>query len=167
MIFSLLNVSSSTTETPNKNLLTEEEEINKVVELAYSSLSFQKGEEPDLVLMKSAFLDGANIRSYRSNPPTVLTIEGYIKIYGDAVAKGSYKAVVEKEIWGKTEVFGKIAHRISTYVTYVDDMNKIYERGVNSFQLVKTPDGWKINSLVYDTERQDQKIPQSLLSKIE
>ena len=73
----------------------------------------------------------------------------------------SYKVIsfYEEEIKGTTEQFGKIAHRISTYKTYVNTMDSVVERGVNSFQLIKTTQGWKVSSIIWDVERQQLKIP--------
>ena len=137
----------------------EEKAIEAVVQAAYTGLSFNEGEKPDYELMRSAFLDSAIFRSYRSGSADVFTIEAYMVNYRGAVEGGAFKAIKEKEIWGHTQVFGKVAHRFSTYVLYVNDMNTIVERGINSMQMVKTDEGWKINSITYDTEKEGQTIP--------
>lgn len=143
----------------------EEAAVNAVVQAAYTGLSFNEGEKPDYKMMRSAFLDSAIFRSYRSGNAEVFTIEEYMVNYSGAVEGGAFKAIREKEIWGQTQVFGKVAHRFSTYVLYVNDMSKIVERGVNSMQLVKTEEGWKINSITYDTEKEGQTIPAIYLPK--
>ena len=144
---------------------TEATAIEAVVQAAYNGLSFEEGGKPDYEMMRSAFLDSAIFRSYRSGEADVFTIEQYMVNYRGAVEGGSFKAIKEQEIWGKTQVFGKVAHRFSTYVLYVNDMNTIVERGVNSMQLVKTDKGWKINSITYDTEKNGQTIPSLYLPK--
>lgn len=143
----------------------EEKAINVAVQAAYNGLSFVEGKKPDYEMLRSAFLDGAIFRSYRAATADVFTIEEYLVNYKGAVEGGSFKAIQEKEIWGETVVFGKIAHRLSTYVLYVNDLTQIVERGVNSMQLVKTDEGWKINSITYDTEKEGQTIPSIYLPK--
>jgi hypothetical protein len=44
-------------------------------------------------------------------------------------------------------------------------MDSIAERGVNSFQLVKTPQGWKVSSIIWDVESPRLKIPDYYLNK--
>ena len=143
----------------------EEKAIEAVVQSAYNGLSFDEGEKPNYNMMRSAFLDSAIFRSYRAGTADVFTIEQYMVNYRGAVEGGSFKSIREQEIWGQTQVFGKVAHRFSTYVLYVNDMNTIVERGVNSMQLVKTDQGWKINSITYDTEKEGQTIPSIYLPK--
>ena len=138
---------------------TEKEAIKAVAMAAYNGLSFDEGGKPDYEMLRSAFMDSAIFRSYRTDSAQVFTIEKYMVDYRGAVESGAFKAIREKEIWGQTQVFGKVAHRFSTYVLHVNDMNTIVERGVNSMQLVKTEEGWKINSITYDTEKEGQAIP--------
>ena len=141
----------------------EEKAIYNTVQSAYNGLSFNEGQKPDYKMMRSAFLDSAIFRSYRSGKADVFPIEQYMVNYRSAVEGGAFKAIREKEIWGQTQIFGKVAHRFSTYVLYVNDMTTIVERGVNSMQLVKTAEGWKINSITYDVERDGQAIPKTYL----
>jgi hypothetical protein len=71
----------------------------------------------------------------------------------------------EEEAFGRTEQFGKVAHRISTYVTYLNTRDKPAERGVNSFQLIKTPKGWRVSSIIWDVEKPTLRVPDYYLKK--
>jgi len=44
-------------------------------------------------------------------------------------------------------------------------MGKPEERCVNSFQLIKTKDGWKVSSIIWDVEKPGLKIPGYYLKK--
>jgi len=41
----------------------------------------------------------------------------------------------------------------------MNTMDSAAQRGVNSFQLVKTPQGWKVSSIIWDIESPKLKIP--------
>jgi hypothetical protein len=44
-------------------------------------------------------------------------------------------------------------------------MDSVTERGVNSFQLIKTAKGWKVSSIIWDVETAKLKIPDYYLKK--
>ena len=138
----------------------EESAATQAVLDAYDGISFEEGTLPDFEKLESAFVQYAIFINFRNDTAVILSYDEFMKGYRSAVEGGAFKAVVEKEIYGKTELFGKIAHRISTYVTYIDDMDTIQERGINSFQLVKTDDGWKVSSVIWDVEKPGQPIPE-------
>lgn len=67
----------------------------------------------------------------------------------------------ERELWGRTERFGNIAHRISAYESVVgsEDADPV-GRGVNSFQLVRYDRAWWIASVVWDIETPSHPLPE-------
>jgi hypothetical protein len=67
----------------------------------------------------------------------------------------------ERELWGRTERFGNIAHRISAYesVVGVEDADPA-SRGVNSFQLVRYERAWWIAAVAWDIETPDHPLPE-------
>jgi hypothetical protein len=67
----------------------------------------------------------------------------------------------ERELWGRTERFGNIAHRISAYESVVgaEDADPV-SRGVNSFQLVRYERGWWIAAVAWDIETPDHPLPE-------
>lgn len=67
----------------------------------------------------------------------------------------------EVEIVERTEVFGNVAHRLSTYTKRSTvDGEAIEGAGVISTQLIRTPAGWKISSMAWDDERPGLDIPE-------
>jgi hypothetical protein len=84
-------------------------------------------------------------------------VEGFIR---DARRFYREDGFWEQELWGRTERFGNVAHRFSSYESRVgrEDDDPI-GRGVNSFQLVRFRDRWWIASIVWDVEGPDQPIP--------
>jgi hypothetical protein len=70
----------------------------------------------------------------------------------------------EREVRHRTEVFGNIAHVLSTYESRVGGPDtEPVSRGVNSFQLVRTAGRWWLASTVWDVEAPGNPIPAELL----
>ncbi|NIP77825.1 MAG: hypothetical protein GWM90_00925 [Gemmatimonadetes bacterium] len=88
-------------------------------------------------------------------------VEGFIR---DAKLFYSHEGFWEREIWGRTERFGNVAHRFSSYESRVgSEDSEPVGRGVNSFQLVRFGGRWWIASIVWDVEGPDQPIPEGYL----
>ena len=167
-VASLLSCKSSDkkVETPADNPLlavSENPEIEKAVDDAYKSISFRKRESMDTVAIKKYFIPRAQF-IINADTPQVFGLDPFIRFYVAFIDSNKVNSFYEEEISGKTEQFGNIAHRLSSYKTYINSTDSISQRGVNSFQLVKTPAGWKVSSIIWDVETDQQKIPEWLLT---
>jgi hypothetical protein len=56
------------------------------------------------------------------------------------------------------------AHAFSTYESRRAPGEKPFARGINSFQLVKLGDTWKVMTIFWDSERPANPIPEKYLS---
>jgi len=139
--------------------------IKKAVDDAYTALSFKKGEQPRLNEIKNYFIPEAQMINFRTDTAQITSLTGIINLYKQFVSENHIQLFYEEELYGKTEQFGKIAQRISTYKTYLNTMDTIAERGVNSFQLIETPAGWKVSSIIWDVEKPALKVPAYYLKK--
>lgn len=71
----------------------------------------------------------------------------------------------EREIWGRTDRFGNVAHRFSSYESRVgSEDSEPVGRGINSFQLVRFGSRWWIAGIAWDVEGPDQPIPGDYLA---
>ncbi len=88
-------------------------------------------------------------------------VEGFIR---DARRFYHSDGFWEREVWGRTDRFGNVAHRFSSYESRVgsEDSDPV-GRGVNSFQLVRFGPRWWIVSVAWDVETPDQAIPREYL----
>ena len=69
------------------------------------------------------------------------------------VDAGELTSFAEFETHAITEVFGGVAHRMSTYGKRgVQDGAFFAARGVISTQFVRTPEGWRMSSMAWDDE---------------
>ena len=115
--------------------------------------------------MKNAFITKAQFISLRSDSARVINLDQFIYLYRTMVESDSLQFIDEKELYGKTEQFGKVASRLSTYEAAGGGKNKHHEEGVNLYQLVKTPAGWKVSSIIWDVEKKGLPIPGYYLKK--
>jgi len=143
----------------------DEQAIKKAVDDAYTSICFKKGEQPRYDDIRKAFIPKAQLINFRTDTAQVTNLQQFIYLYRTVIETDSINMFYEKELYGKTEQFGKIASRISTYATYLNTMDKPAERGVNSFQLIKTPQGWKVSSIIWDVEKKGLEVPEYYLPK--
>jgi hypothetical protein len=67
----------------------------------------------------------------------------------------------ERELVGRSERFGRVAHVFSSYESRLDRPDApVVSRGVNSIQLVEEPDGgWRIAHLTWDRVPAEQPLP--------
>ena len=139
--------------------------IKKAVEDAYASISFTNGEHPHYDSINYAFIPQAQLINYIGDTAQILSISDFKKAFKLYVDSSKIQVFNEKEIYGRTDQFGNIAQRISTYKTYINSLDIVKERGVNSFQLIKTPAGWKVSSIIWDVEKTGKPIPDHYLGK--
>jgi len=66
----------------------------------------------------------------------------------------------------RIEIFGDIAHVFSTYESrHASADEKPFARGINSFQLVRGGDGWKVLTIFWEEEDAAHPIPAQYLPK--
>jgi hypothetical protein len=112
---------------------------------------FEGMEKGDTTLLKSTCTDDPVLQTYMADKEGKMMI--YSEDFNDFVAfvgtpaKDKYKEVIE---FDAVHVEKSLASVWTPYVFYVN--GKIAHCGTNSFQLVKTGEGWKIQYII-DTRR--------------
>jgi hypothetical protein len=114
---------------------------------------------------RALFADGARlivVRISNGHPaPLVMTVDEYVTRSG---ANMQTNAFYESEVARRIETFGNIAHVFSTYESRRAPGDKPFARGINSFQLVKDGDVWKVMTILWDSEREGSAIPEKYLT---
>ncbi len=149
----------------NAYVAPDEAAIKKAVDDAYAAISFKSGAQPRYDSIQYYFIPQAQLINYISDTAQILSISDFIKAYKNYVESTKITSFNEQEIYGRTDQFGNIAQRISTYKTYINSNDIVKERGVNSFQLIKTPQGWKVSGIIWDVEKTGLQIPDIYLGK--
>ena len=117
--------------------------------------------------MRSLFLSDARLipagraqdGSYRMR---VLTLDGYIASSGPYFMREGF---FEREVAHRSEGFGQIVHRFSTYESrHALNDPAPFARGINSIQLFNDGTRWWVVSVMWDAERAGLVVPEKYLT---
>ena len=118
---------------------------------------FRTGGDSRLGSLPALFADGARLISMRvtAEGPAALVMspDDYAKRAGANFEKNGF---FESELARRVETFGNIAHVFSTYESRRAPGDKPFARGINSFQLVKDGQAWKVMTILWDAEREGE-----------
>jgi hypothetical protein len=135
--------------------------IDSVIKAVYEVISGPAGAPRDWARFKTLFAEGARLIPVRAAGPAVLTPDDYAEHAKPIFEKTAF---YESELSRRLETFGNIAHAFSTYESRHAPNEKPFARGINSFQLVKISDTWKVMTILWDSERPDNPLPEKYLS---
>lgn len=137
--------------------------IDSAVRAVYDVISGPAGPR-DWNRFRTLFAEGARLIPVRATAeggqPTVLTVEDYEKRTTPTFAKTAF---YESEVGQRVETFGNIAHVFSTYESRRAPGEKPFARGINSMQLVRIGNTWKFLTILWDTEREGNPLPEKYL----
>lgn len=125
----------------------------------YAAQFFEVGSRPDIEKLKSFCTPNAIVIDYTEAAPMVMNVNDYFDMFNGWVESGEIPGFYEIEANAKTEVFGNIAHRWSTYAFKISKKDPEFTYGINSIQLVKIDEEWKIQSLMYQMQTEEEPIP--------
>lgn len=142
--------------------------VDEIVSALYETISHEPGSRPDWERMRRIFADGARLIP-PAGPDGVarqISLDEFIeKVEESLEAQGGSKGFLEAEVSRRTEAFGRVVHAWSTYESRrtAEDVRP-FARGINSIQMVKTNDGWRIVTVLWDAETPESPIPERYLS---
>lgn len=136
-----------------------------VVRALYDLVTFPAGETLDYDGLRSFFLPEAVV-VLRTSPTSssVFTVEGFVADWVrfiddyDVIETGFTERVIRTH---STEM-GDIAHVWVLYDSEIPGRGRPAQPGVDSFQLVKREEGWKIASVINEIPTPDRPIPEVL-----
>jgi hypothetical protein len=86
--------------------------------------------------------------------PTSYDVAGFVAPRRELLTGGAVTDFSEWVLEGRTEVFGDIAQHLCTYAKrWREGAEERSGRGMKSFLLVRTADGWRIAGAAWDDER--------------
>ncbi|MBS1859317.1 MAG: hypothetical protein JST11_28345 [Acidobacteria bacterium] len=137
--------------------------IESVVKAVYETISGPAGPR-DWVRFRALFAEGARLIPMRPSAQgpsaVVMTPEEYAQRTSPVFEKSAF---YEAPVAQRVESFGAIAHVFSTYESRRAPGEKPFARGINSFQLVQQGGAWKIMTILWDTEREGNPLPEKYL----
>ena len=130
----------------------------------YNAICFEVDSHPQVEKLTELFIPTANMIRNDADSPEIMTVDDFIQSYNKRISDGTIKSFYEGELKNVTEIFGKIAHRFSTYETKYDLTDtKPFSIGINSIQYIKSGKNWKISSIVWYSQNNKNKIPKKYL----
>ncbi|MHC4976438.1 MAG: hypothetical protein ACYTF7_07510 [Planctomycetota bacterium] len=140
--------------------------VQSTIDALYDVISGPAGQERNWDAFRSLFAENAHLRTIRrpqdgQTSLFTMTVEDYIERGGAFLEENGF---FESELSSTSESFGHVTHVFSTYQSkhHADDPEP-FARGINSIQLYTDGTRWYVISIVWDTERQGQPIPEHYL----
>jgi hypothetical protein len=117
-------------------------EIDHLTESFFALFSNRNGAEPDLRRIHDLVVPEGVIAKCVDPTPEISNLEEFIAPRQELLTRGPLLEFAETEISEETQIFGHIAHRLSTYEkSGVLDGVSFTTRGVKSFQFIETAAG--------------------------
>jgi len=136
-------------------------QIASLTDTFFRAVSFQNGGRPDYSRIHELFIEGGLLIKNSADPQDVSRVDEFIALRQALVEAGHLTSFEEAELEHRTDIFGRVAHRLSTYVKHaVMDGAPSEIRGVISTQFVQTSTGWLISSMAWDDERPGLTVPE-------
>lgn len=116
--------------------------IKQAVQNVYTAIAYKRNMDFDTAVAKKPFIPQANFIHFEEGDSVAAeTLDKFFTGFKKLMKSNDIDFLQEEEVHGKTEHFGKLAQRFSSYKMYVNTRDTVAERGINSFQTVKTKDG--------------------------
>lgn len=133
--------------------VSDETAIDCLLQELYEVISFVEGGEPNWQRMASLFSPNARITRITPEATDYYDLRGFQEMAKELLELGIFTSFHEREVVRSQSIFGGIAHVLSAYETkQSESAREPFARGVNSLQLIREPDGWRVLSLLWDEE---------------
>ena len=135
--------------------------LKAVIDEFFQAVSFETGQTPAYARIHGLFIEDGKLIRNSGEVPEISSVGEFIASREQVFSSGALTSFEEVEVAERTEVFGSVAHRLSTYTKRSTvDGEALEGAGVISTQLIRTPAGWKISSMAWDDERPGLDIPE-------
>jgi len=152
-------MNSSVEEAAGPALADDRAAIDALIKALYAVISFDEGGEPDWLRMGELFSPHARITRITPEGTDYLDVGGFQELAKESFEHGVYTRFFEIEVLRDERRFGGLAHVLSAYETrHSPSALEPFARGVNSLQLIREDEVWKVLSLFWDEERVDNPL---------
>jgi hypothetical protein len=138
-------------------------EPGDAVDALYDAISFDTGGSIDFDLLSALFIPGARLIHVKRTGTELLDLDTFVDRAMAVLEAGRMTSFCERELHRRAEIFGHMAHVMSSFELYESDADEPTGRGVHSIQLLADDEGWRIANVVWQNEEPDEPIPPELL----
>jgi hypothetical protein len=127
-------------------------QLDHLIREFYRVICFEEGGEPDFRGMAALFSEHARITRLTPEGIDHLDVAGFTGLVRELLELGAFTSFYEHELTRTARRYGRVFHIASAYETKASaDAIDYLERGVNSLQILREEDGWRIVSLCWDS----------------
>ncbi|MBN1272042.1 MAG: hypothetical protein JXB26_07185 [Candidatus Aminicenantes bacterium] len=142
------------------------ESVDSVIKALYASISFEKGEFPDLERLRALFAPGACFVRLKEQGLDRMDASSFITSFSERIKTGEIESFYEAEVGRREHVYDRMVQIFSSYVKGANTRDREkYIRGINGIQLFFDGKGWRIASIVWEDETPGRPIPEHFLHK--
>jgi hypothetical protein len=133
--------------------------IGELLRTLYAVISFEEGDEPDWPGLERVFSRHARITRMTPEGTDYLDPGSFVAMVRNMVELGAYTSFFEFEVSRAVERFGDIAQVWSVYETRRSKAaREPLGRGVNSIQLIREREAWRVLGLLWDETHADPRL---------
>ena len=144
---------SGKTEINHTETASDRSEIDNVTKIFFDIFTTTGGRQPDWTIISNVCIPETLIIKKTGAEELIYNLPGFIEPRQQLLTNGTLSNFQESEIESETKIIGNIAQRFSRYQKsgYLSG-TYFTEYGNKFFQFIKTKNGWKINSLIWEDE---------------
>jgi hypothetical protein len=136
-----------------------DQSIHELLKQLYAVISFEEGAEPDWGGLTALFSEHARITRVTPEGTDYMDPSSFLAMTRNMVDLGAYTSFYEVEVARQVARFGDIAQVWSVYETRRNkSAREALGRGVNSIQLVRERDAWRVLGLLWDESHADSSL---------
>jgi hypothetical protein len=131
----------------------EAQQLDALMSEFYEVISFDEGGAPNWPRMAGLFSEHARITRLTPEGIDYMDLGRFRDMAEELIEVGAFTSFYEREIARRADRYGNVMHVASAYETKVSpDASDYIERGVNSLQLIREGEEWRILSLCWDND---------------
>lgn len=139
--------------------------VDAIIGALYDVISGPAGEARDWDRFRSLFIPDGRLTAVGVTQEgevrhRAMSVEDYITFAGPGLERNGF---FEQEIGRTEERFGHVADLMSAYDSRQTPEAEPFSRGVNSIQLLHDGERWWVVSILWDSEREGNPIPERYL----
>jgi hypothetical protein len=133
--------------------------IARLLEQLYEVISFEEGSEPNWEGLHGVFSENASITRVTPDGTDFMDRASFLAMTRNLLEIGAYTSFYEFEVARRVERLDDVAQVWSLYETRRHRTAcEALGRGVNSIQLLRQQQGWRVHSLLWDETRADPNL---------
>ena len=131
----------------------DKQRIDRITKLFFRIFNNTNEQQPDWSIIHSICIPETILIKKNKLEQVVYNLQTFIEPRKKILSDGTLTGFEESETEEETRITGNIAQRFSKYQKngYLNG-NHFHEYGTKLFQFLKTADGWKISSLIWEDD---------------